>query len=62
MYFVYAIMMVAAVFAVFLCGYYLAVIKQRFGRSWLSAVPLTVGILMFNVIWALIEMGKSGRW
>lgn len=62
MYFVLTFMMIAAVLVVFLCGYYLAVIKQKLGRSWLYAVPITVAILMFNVIWALMEMGKSGRW
>lgn len=62
MYFVLTFMMIAAVLVVFLCGYYLAIIKQKIGRNWLYAIPITVAILMFNVIWALMEMGKSGRW
>ncbi|RFU65433.1 hypothetical protein [Peribacillus glennii] len=62
MYFVLLIMMVASLFVLFLCGYYVGVIKEKYGRNWLYAVPVTVAILMFNIIWALMEMSKSGRW
>ncbi|WP_019241854.1 MULTISPECIES: hypothetical protein [Bacillus] len=62
MYFALMIMMVAAMFVLFLCGYYVAVIKQKYGKNWLHAVPITVAILMFNIIWAIVEMGKAGRW
>ncbi|MGN1401086.1 MAG: hypothetical protein ACI4XL_06260 [Bacillus sp. (in: firmicutes)] len=62
MYFVITIMMVASMFVLFLCGYYVRIIKEKYERSWLQAVPITVAILMFNVIWAIVEMGKAGRW
>ncbi|PLS17059.1 hypothetical protein CVD28_13455 [Bacillus sp. M6-12] len=62
MYFALVIMMVAAMFVLFLCGYFVGVIKEKYGRNWLFAVPLTIAILMFNIIWALMEMSKDGRW
>lgn len=62
MFYAYAILLVAAVFAIFLCGYYVAVIKQKFGKNWLAAAPIAVAILLFNVIWVIVELGKQGRW
>ncbi|WP_257985864.1 hypothetical protein [Bacillus sp. M6-12] len=62
LYFALVIMMVAAMFVLFLCGYFVGVIKEKYGRNWLFAVPLTIAILMFNIIWALMEMSKDGRW
>ncbi|WP_050615296.1 hypothetical protein [Bacillus testis] len=62
MYLAITIMMVAAMFALFMCGYYTGVIKEKYGRNWLFAVPFTIALLMFNVIWAIVEMGKAGRW
>ncbi|MEH7441544.1 hypothetical protein V7201_04325 [Bacillus sp. JJ1122] len=55
-------MLVAAMFVLFMCGYYVRVIKEKFGMNWLHAVPITIAILMFNIIWALLEMAKSSRW
>lgn len=54
------IMLVAALFVLFICGYYVGVIKEKLGRNWLFAVPITVAILMFNVVLALYELGH--RW
>ncbi|RFU66442.1 hypothetical protein D0469_17595 [Peribacillus saganii] len=62
MYIALVIMMVAAMFVLFLCGYYVGIIKEKYGKNWLFAVPVTIAILMFNVIWALMEMSKDGRW
>ncbi|WP_042346682.1 hypothetical protein [Bacillus massiliigorillae] len=62
MYFAITGMMIAAMVVLFLCGYYVGVIKEKYGKNWLQAVPITVAILMFNVIWALLEMSKAGRW
>lgn len=62
MYFAILFTMVAALFVLFLCGYYTGVIRQKYGRNWLFAVPVTVAVLMFNIIWAIVEMGKAGRW
>lgn len=62
MYFAITGMMIAAMFVLFFCGYYVGVIKEKYGKNWLHAVPITVAILMFNVIWAIMEMSKSGRW
>lgn len=62
MYFAITIMMVASMFVLFMCGYFVGIIKEKYGRNWLYAVPITVALLMFNVIWAIVEMGKAGRW
>lgn len=62
MYIALTIMLVAAMFVLFMCGYYVRLIKEKFGMNWLHAVPVTVAILMFNIIWALLEMAKSSRW
>ncbi|WP_075982004.1 hypothetical protein [Bacillus massilinigeriensis] len=56
------IMLAAAMIALFFCGYYVGVIKEKFGKNWLFAVPITVAILMFNIILALYELSQDGRW
>ncbi|MBB6444559.1 hypothetical protein [Bacillus benzoevorans] len=55
------IMLALAMVVLFFCGYYAGVIKEKYGKNWISAVPITVAILMFNIIWALTEMAKSDR-
>ncbi|UII54479.1 hypothetical protein LS684_12430 [Cytobacillus spongiae] len=55
------VMLAAAMFVLFFCGYFTGVIKEKYGKSWLYAVPISVAILLFNVIWALVEMAKSDR-
>ncbi len=62
MYIVLVIMLIAACLTLFYCGYYLAVIKEKVGRSVLIAIPITIGLFMFNVIWALLELSKTARW
>ncbi len=62
MYIVLVVMLVAACLTLFFCGYYLAVIKEKIGRSVLIAIPITIGLFMFNVIWALLELSKSPHW
>ncbi|MDQ0155094.1 hypothetical protein [Robertmurraya andreesenii] len=56
------IMLAAALFVLFGCGYYLGVIKEKFGRNWLYAVPITIAILMFNIVLAIYELSKTARW
>ncbi|WP_071394504.1 hypothetical protein [Bacillus tuaregi] len=56
------LLLALAMFVLFFCGYYTGVIKEKYGKSWLQAVPVTVAILMFNVIWALTELAKTDRW
>lgn len=55
-------MLAAALFVLFGCGYYVGVIKEKFGKNWLFAVPITVAILMFNIVLAIYEMSQAGRW
>jgi len=55
------IMISAALFVLFFCGYYAGVIKEKYGKSWLQAVPITVAILMFNIIWILTQLIKADR-
>lgn len=56
------IMLSVALFVLFACGYYVGVIKEKYGRNWLLAVPATVAILMFNIVLALCELAKADRW
>lgn len=56
------LLLALAMFVLFFCGYYAGVIKEKYGKNWLQAVPITVAILMFNVIWALTELAKTDRW
>lgn len=56
------ILLALAMFVLFFCGYYAGVIKEKYGKNWLQSVPITVAILMFNVIWALTELAKTDRW
>lgn len=56
------IMLAAAMFVLFFCGFYSGVIKEKYGKNWLLAVPITVAILMFNIIWILTELAKSARY
>lgn len=55
-------MLSVALFVLFACGYYVGVIKEKYGRNWLLAVPATVAILMFNIVLALCELAKADRW
>lgn len=56
------IMLAVALFVLFACGYFVGVIKEKYGKNWLFAVPITVAILMFNVVLAIYEISKSARW
>ncbi|WP_409301189.1 hypothetical protein [Peribacillus sp. SCS-155] len=56
------IMLVTSMFTLFFCRFYSGVIKEKYGKNWLQAVPIMVAVLMFNIIWALMELSKSGRW
>ncbi|WP_210365094.1 hypothetical protein [Bacillus sp. REN3] len=62
MYIALSLMLVAAMSVLFMCGYYFRLVREKYGWSWLHAVPVTVAILMFNIIWALMELAKSSRW
>jgi chromate transport protein ChrA len=55
------IMLATAMIVLFFCGFYSGVIKEKYGKNWLLAVPITVAILMFNIIWILTELAKSSR-
>ncbi|MBS4190897.1 hypothetical protein KHA94_11955 [Bacillus sp. FJAT-49705] len=56
------IMLAVAMFGLFFSGYYAGVIKEKYGKNWLQAVPITVAILLFNIIWILTELAKSERY
>lgn len=62
MYLIMYIMMAGALFVLFMCGYYVGVFKQKYGKSWLHIIPIIIAILMVNVVWAIVEIIKSGRW
>lgn len=56
------IMLSAALFVLFFCGYYVGVIKEKYGKNWLHAVPITIAILMFNIVLAIYELSKTPHW
>jgi hypothetical protein len=62
MYIVLVIMLLAACLTLFFSGYFLATISHKMGKSVLIAVPITVGLFMFNIIWALLELAKTPHW
>ena len=62
MYIVLVVMLLAACLTLFFSGYFLATIKHKMGKSVLIAVPITVGLFMFNIIWALLELAKTPHW
>jgi hypothetical protein len=62
MYIILVVMLVLACLTLFYCGYYLAVINHKLGRSVLIAIPIAIGLFMFNVIWALLELSKTPHW
>ena len=53
------IMLALAMVVLFFCGYFVGVTKEMYGKNWIQAVPITVALLMFNIIWALAEMAKE---
>ncbi|KOP83098.1 hypothetical protein ACTHO0_10985 [Cytobacillus praedii] len=56
------IMLAAGMFVLFFCGYFTGVIKEKLGKNWLLAVPISISLLMFNIIWAITELAKADRW
>lgn len=56
------IMLAASVVVLFMCGYYVGIIKEKYGKNWLHAIPITIALLMFNFILVIIQLVKSGRW
>nr|WP_295973037.1 hypothetical protein [uncultured Bacillus sp.] len=56
------IMLALAMVVLFFCGFFVGVIKEKYGKNWIHAVPITIAILMFNIIWALTELAKTDRW
>ena len=61
MYWAMIFIMIGAMCAMFACGYYVRDLKAKYGLSWLLAVPVTAAMLMFHIIWALLEMARAGR-
>lgn len=62
MYVLLVVLLLLSCLTLFYSGYYLSEIKHRYGRSVLVAVPIVVGLFMFNVIWALLELAKTPHW
>lgn len=54
--------LILAMVTLFFSGYYIGVLKERYGKSWLMVVPIFMALFMFNIIWALTELAKSPRW
>ena len=60
--YVYLAMFIAGLFGLFFTGFFTGVIKEKMGRHVLLVVPVFIAILLFNVVWAILEMGRAGRW
>jgi hypothetical protein len=56
------LILVAAMVVLFFCGYFVGMLKERYGKNLLIVIPVCISIFMFHLIWALIELSKSGRW
>jgi hypothetical protein len=56
------LMLVAAMVVLFFCGYFVGMLKERYGKNLLIVIPVCISMFMFHLIWALTELSKSGRW
>ncbi|MBU8878934.1 hypothetical protein BGM26_08040 [Bacillus sp. FJAT-29790] len=56
------VMLALSMFVLFFCGFYAGVIKEKYGKNWLQAVPIVVAIFMFNIIFILTELFKADRY
>ncbi|NMD72424.1 hypothetical protein HHO41_19315 [Bacillus sp. DNRA2] len=54
--------LVLAMVTLFFSGYFIGVLRERHGKSWIMWVPACIAVFMFNIIWAITEMAKSPRW
>lgn len=56
MFIVLLVMTIVASVVLFLCGYYLGVIKEKLGKNALMFAPIFVALFMFNIILILMEV------
>ncbi|CAH2713201.1 MULTISPECIES: hypothetical protein [Neobacillus] len=54
--------LVAAMVVLFFSGFFVGMLKERYGKNLLILVPVCIALVMFNIIWALTELAKSARW
>ncbi len=59
---VIVLMLILAMLTLFFSGYFVGLLKERYGKSWIMVVPIFMAMFMVNVIWALTELAKSPRW
>lgn len=56
------LVLVAAMIVLFFCGYFVGMLKERYGKNLLIVIPICISMFMFHLIWALTELAKSARW
>lgn len=59
---VIVVMLIVAMITLFLSGYFVGLLRERYGKSWIMVVPIFLAMFMVNVIWALTELAKNPRW
>ncbi|WP_102345029.1 hypothetical protein [Bacillus sp. Marseille-P3661] len=58
----YGIMMMATLITLLICGFAMGKISEKYGRTHLlQFIPITIAILMINIVFAVVEMSRAGR-
>lgn len=59
MFVILLVMLVVACIVLFLCGYFLSVIKEKMGKHALMFAPVVVALFMFNIVLILVELSGT---
>lgn len=55
------LVLVAVMIVLFFCGYFVGMLKERYGKNLLIVIPICISMFMFHLIWPLNELAKSAR-
>jgi hypothetical protein len=56
------LVLVASMVVLFFSGYFVGMLKERYGKNLLIIIPIFIAMFMFNIIWAITELAKDARW
>lgn len=56
------LVLVASMVVLFFSGYFVGMLKERYGKNLLIIIPICIAMFMFNIIWAITELAKDARW
>ncbi|MED3550355.1 hypothetical protein [Cytobacillus praedii] len=62
MYIILLIMLISACFVLILCGYFISIIRLKFGKSIFLFIPIVIAIFMINIVIALVELSHTPNW